>query len=289
MGYELNVLTSHGTGAEIRGIDLAQPVDAETRTALNAALGRYGVLAFRDQKLSPDQLVNAGSIFGELMRHNRKSAEIAQNPWVSEVKNDPVVSSSGRRIIQGESFHTDHSNSVIPPKATALHAIALPSRGGDTQFVNVHNAYDDLPDAMKRRLDGLRAVHVFQSKYSPREIRQLDPAASVPPPAIHPIVRIHPDTGRKFLYLNPVRIESIVGMPDDEAQSLIAELMAHVTQKKYEYRHKWLMRDFVIWDNRCVMHKANPDYDMRELRHLIRVLVKGSLPPNEIAEASVAR
>lgn len=283
MDYTINPLTDHGTAAEITDIDLGQPVSAATARQLNNDLNKYGVLAFRNQKLSPEQFVRAGGHFGEIMRHHRRTAEIAGNPLVSFVKNDPVA--PGKYLIQGESFHTDHTNDPVPPKATALHPLSLPSRGGDTQFVNVHNSYDDLSDEMKKRLDGLMAVHVYQSKFSPREIRKLDAESlkHLPPPAIHPIVRVHPESRRKFLYLNPVRMEAIEGMDDDEAQNLIKELMDHATQKKYEYRHQWKYGDMVIWDNRCVMHQANGDYDMSEVRHLLRILVKGSLPPEEIA------
>jgi len=288
--YTLTVLGNRDTGAEITGLDLRQPIDEATRAQLNAALGQYAILVFRDQKLTADNMQKAGELFGDLRRHQRRNAQFAGNPWVSEIKNEPVFSASGKPIYQGESFHTDHSNETVPPKATALHPLALPDSGGDTQFVNVQNAYDDLSESMKQRLEGLKARHVFESKYSPREIRKPDAQSQkeVPPPVIHPLVRNHPETGRKFLYLNPVRIESIIGMPDNEAQSLIRELVAHATQSKYEYRHKWVSGDMVIWDNRCVMHKANPDYDMRQLRHLMRILIKGSLPPNEIADAITA-
>ncbi len=118
------------------------------------------------------------------------------------------------------------------------------------------------------------------SKYSPRALRPLseDSARQVPPPGIHPLVRTHPENGRKALYLNPVRIEGIVGMEDEEALDLVAGLMAHATQKKYEYRHQWHYGDFVIWDNRSVIHKANPDYDMNERRYLYRLMLKGETP-----------
>jgi len=118
------------------------------------------------------------------------------------------------------------------------------------------------------------------SKYSPRELRPLseDSARQVPPPGIHPLVRTHPENGRKALYLNPVRIEGIIGMEDEEALDLVRELMTHATQKKYEYRHQWNYGDFVIWDNRSVIHKANPDYDMNERRYLYRLMLKGETP-----------
>jgi taurine dioxygenase len=161
-----------------------------------------------------------------------------------------------------------------------LFAVDLPSTGGDTQYVNMHDAYDDLPADAKRRIDTLKAVHVYESKYSPRTLGRLseESARKVPPPGIHPLVRTHPENGRKALYLNPVRMESILGMEDGEALALIGELMRHATQKKYEYRHKWRDGDWVMWDNRSVMHQANPDYDMRERRCLYRLLLKGEVP-----------
>jgi taurine dioxygenase len=282
MSYQLNPMTPHQTGAEIRGIDLREPLSQETKEQLNAELARYGVLVFRDQSLAPPQFLEAGKIFGEIMPHQRKSGETTEDTSIFEVKNEPRP--DGTYYIVGESFHTDHSNDPVPPKATILHPVSLPDKGGDTQFVNVHAAYDDLPDAMKKRIDKLMAVHVYASSYSPRKLKKLDEdtVAHLPPPAIHGLVRIHPQNGRKYLYLNPVRMEHIVGMPDDEAQALIAELMAHATQPRYEYRHVWKYGDMVIWDNRSVMHQANADYDMRQTRKLIRMMIKGQLHPSDI-------
>jgi taurine dioxygenase len=276
MDYELKVLTSHGTGAEVRGLDLTQPVPDEVRTRLNADFARYHVLAIRDQALSSEQFLQAGRVFGDIMPHHRKSGSTE----VFRIRNEEIA--PGQYYIAGETFHTDHSNDPVPPKATSLHTVSLPSRGGDTQFVNMHAAYDALPEATKKRIDGLVAVHVYLSKYSPRQLAKVDDESRVPPPALHPLVRTHPDNGRKFLYLNPVRMEAIVGMPDGEAQALIAELMAHATQKKFEYRHQWIMGDMVIWDNRSVMHQANADYDMKEVRHLHRIMIKGRLHPSDV-------
>jgi taurine dioxygenase len=204
---------------------------------------------------------------------------------VFEIRNEQIA--PGKYRIAGETFHTDHSNHPVPPKATSLYTVTLPSYGGDTQFVNMHNAYDDLPDATKQRIDGLRAMHVWESRFSPRRLRPLAEQSSkaLPPPAMHPIVRLHPENGRKGLYLNPVRMESIVGMPDDEAQALIKELMAHATQKKFEYRHRWRYGDMVIWDNRSVMHQANGDYDMKETRHLYRIMIQDQAEPSAAATA----
>ena len=221
MSYKLNPLTGHETGAEIVGLDLTAPVDDATRKALNAAFAQYHVLVFRDQKMTAPDFAQAGEIFGTIMSQHHKDIRATGHPEVFEIRNEKI--GPGEYRIAGESFHTDHSNHPVPPKATALFTVSLPSYGGDTQYVNMHNAYDDLPDAMKRRIDGLRALHVWESKFSPRKLRPLAEQSSkaLPPPALHPIVRLHPENGRKALYLNPVRMESIQGMPDDEAQTLI--------------------------------------------------------------------
>jgi len=275
MNYQLKPLTDHETGAEILGLDLREPVDDHLRKALNAEFAKYHVLVFRDQQLTSAQFAHAGEIFGELMSHHHKDVRDPGHPEVYRVRNEQIA--PGKYRIAGATFHTDHSNHPIPPKATSLYPVSLPSYGGDTQFVNMHNAYDDLPEATKRRIAGLKALHVFESKFSPRKLRPLDEQSRnvLPPPTMHPIVRVHPENGRKALYLNPVRIEAIEGMAEDAALALVAELMAHATQKKYEYRHRWRYGDMLIWDNRSVMHQANGDYDMNEVRHLHRIMIKG--------------
>lgn len=271
--YTINPMTPHGTGAEILGLDLTRPVDGELRNKINRDFAKHHVLVFRDQKLTPHQFAAAGEIFGPLMSHHNKEVRVG-HPEVYEIRNTEVA--PGQYHIAGASFHTDHSNHPCPPRATSLHTVSLPSTGGDTQFVNMHLAYDELPDATKQRIAGLKAVHAYQSRYTPRKLRELTEAShkALPPPALHPLVRVHPDNGRKFLYLNPVRIDSIIGMEDADALKLVAELIAHATQKKYEYRHKWIMGDMVIWDDRSVMHQANGDYDMKETRHLYRIMIQ---------------
>ena len=127
---------------------------------------------------------------------------------------------------------------------------------------------------------GSRPCTCISSKYSPRPLGLIteESRRKVPPPGIHPLVRTHPDNGRKALFLNPVRIESIVGMADEDALAMIDGLMRHATQKKYEYRHRWRHGDWVVWDNRSVMHQANPDYDMNERRYLYRLMLQGEVP-----------
>jgi taurine dioxygenase len=275
--FAITPLTDH-TGAEVTGIDFTTSVDAEAGATLNRAFAEHHVLVMRDQHFDPDQFKAAVQLFGELQIHDKKEQHVPGYPDVYYVSNDIFV--NGKRMIPGETFHTDHSNHPRPPKATTLFAVELPSSGGDTQYVNMHDAYDDLPEKTKQKIDGLKAVHVYQSKYSPRALSGLndDSRAQLPPPGVHPLVRTHPENGRKALFLNPVRMEAIVGMDDAEALKLIEELMAHATQKKFEYRHKWRHGDWVMWDNRSVMHQANPDYDMNERRFLYRLMLKGEVP-----------
>jgi taurine dioxygenase len=275
--FSITPLTEH-TGAEVTGLDFRQPVDQDTRVTLNRAFADRHVLVMRDQQFAPDQFVAAAQVFGEVFPHDKKERHVPGHPAVEYISNEEFV--DGKRIIPGETFHTDHSNHPKPPKATTLFAIELPSSGGDTQFVNTCDAYDDLPEGTKTKIDGLKAVHVYLSKYSPRRLGKIteDSRKNLPPPGIHPLVRTHPENGRKALYLNPVRMESIVGMEDRDALALIDELMHHATQKKYEYRHTWRPGDWLLWDNRCLMHQANPDYDMRERRYLYRLMLKGEAP-----------
>ncbi len=275
--FTITPLSPH-TGAEVVGLDFTRPIDPTTRATLARAFAQHHVLVMRDQKFDPEQFKIAAQVFGELQQHDKKEHHVPGHPDVYYVCNDEIV--NGKRFIAGETFHTDHSNHPRPPKATMLFAVDLPSRGGDTQYVNMHDAYDALPEATRRRIEALKAVHVYQSKYSPRSLGNIttDSVRELPPPGIHPLVRTHPENGRKALYLNPVRIESIVGMADEEALALIEDLMRHATQPRYEYRHQWRHGDWVMWDNRSVMHQANPDYDMAERRYLYRLMLKGEVP-----------
>jgi alpha-ketoglutarate-dependent taurine dioxygenase len=275
--FAITPLTDH-TGVEVVGLDFTQPIDAETRATLSRAFADSHVLVMRDQHFTAQQFMAAAQVFGELQLHDKKEHHVPGHPDVNYVSNDEIV--NGRRIIPGETFHTDHSNHPRPPKATMLFAVELPSSGGDTQYVNMHDAYDDLPEDTKRRIDGLKAVHVYLSKYSPRPLGSIteQSRSDLPPPGIHPLVRTHPENGRKALFLNPVRMESIVGVEDTDALALIEDLMRHATQMRYEYRHKWRRGDWVLWDNRSVMHQANPDYDMSERRYLYRLMLKGEVP-----------
>jgi taurine dioxygenase len=271
-------LSAH-TGAEVCGVDLSKPVDAGLRERLNRAFVTHSVLVFRDQHLSPPELLAAVQLFGEVFpQHNTRFA-LPECPLIHYISNQDSYP-DGRRYIPGEGYHTDHSNAAEPPKATVLHAVRLPDRGGDTQYVNMHRAYEGLPETTKRRIAGLKAMHVYQSRFSERKLMPLSEAnrAAVPDGVLHPLVRTHPENGRKAIYLNPIRTEGIAGMAEDAALTLLDDLLTHATQPQYEYRHRWRPGDMVMWDNRCLLHKANGDYDMQQVRYLYRIMLKGDAP-----------
>jgi taurine dioxygenase len=272
-------LSSH-TGAEVSGVDLARPLQPEVLDRLTRAFVEHSVLVICDQRLDARQFLAAMQNFGEVFPQHNPRFAVPECPLVHYISNQDKLE-DGRTYIPGEGYHTDHSNDAIPPKATALHAVELPTTGGDTQFVNMHEAYEALPEATRRSLDGRLARHVYQSRFSERKLPQLAGerrntigAGSV----FHPLVRTHPESGRKAIYINPIRIEEIVGIESTEALALLDELLAHSTQPRFEYRHKWRAGDAVIWDNRCLLHKANGDYPVTEVRYLYRLMLKGDKP-----------
>jgi taurine dioxygenase len=264
---------------EVHGIDLTQPIDAATRARLNQAFTDHSVLVIRGQSLSPPQVLTAVQLFGEIFpQHNTRFA-LPDCPQIHYISNQDRFP-DGRRYIPGEGWHTDHSNDVRPPKATILHAVTLPDRGGDTEYANMAAAYAALPQTTQQRLDNLLAIHVYQSSHSARKLMGLSEANKerVPNAVLHPLVRTHPETGRKSIYLNPIRIEGLVGLDHKAALPLLDELLAHATQPRFVYRHRWQPGDLVMWDNRCLLHKANGDYDMAQMRYLYRVMLQGSVP-----------
>ena len=279
MALEMSLLSEH-TGIEARGVDLSQPLDAGSKERLNRAFVEHSVLVIRDQTLSAAELRDGVQNFGGIFpQHNTRFA-LPDCPEIHYLSNKDRYP-DGTRYIPGAGYHTDHSNSETPPKATLLLAIELPDSGGDTQYVNMAAAYEALPDATKDRIADLKAMHVYQSKHSARKLMGLTDAAKqkVPDAVYHPIVRTHPESGRKSIYINPIRIDAIEGMAEADALDLLNDLLSHATEARFQYRHKWQPGDLVMWDNRCLLHKANGDYDHEtQTRYLYRVMLQGDRP-----------
>jgi taurine dioxygenase len=278
LAVEIRPLSSH-TGAEVLGIDLTRPVSDSDRAAMNRAFVECSVLVIRDQALTPPQVVEAVSLFGTIFPQQNTKFAIPDCPQIHYVSNQDRFP-DGRRYIPGDGWHTDHSNAVRPPKATVLHAVRLPDKGGDTQYANMAAAYAALPSAAKERIASLMAIHVYQSSHSARKLMTLNEVDEerVPNAVLHPLVRTHPESGAKSIYLNPIRVEGILGLDHKEALPLLDELLEHGTQERFQYRHAWKPGDIVMWDNRCLLHKANGDYDMGQVRYLYRVMLQGDVP-----------
>jgi len=275
---EIRPLNPH-TGAEVLGLDLNRAVCDSDRAAMNRAFVERSVLVIRDQALKPQQMLDAVGLFGSVFAQQNTKFAIADCPQIHYVSNQDRFP-GGRRYIPGEGWHTDHSNAVRPPKATVLHAVSLPDKGGDTQYANMAAAYAALPSATKQRIASLMGIHVYQSSHSARQLMTLSEGDKerVPNAVLHPLVRTHPESGAKAIYLNPIRIEGILGLDHKVALPLLDELLEHATAERFQYRHVWRPGDLVMWDNRCLLHKANGDYDMGQVRYLYRVMLQGDVP-----------
>ena len=264
-------------GAEVSGIDLKKDNNENVKKKLNELFIKSSVLVIRNQNLDPNEFYKSAEIFGDIFKQHNSRFSLKENAKVHYISNKDKFE-DGKIYIPGEGFHTDHSNDICPPKATILLAKEIPSFGGDTQFVNMNKLYEYLPQVLKSKINNLKAEHVYQSKHSKRKLMGLKNDQYLNKRVVHPLIRFHPETSLKCLYINPIRIEKIVNYSEQETIDLLNKLMVFVKSKKFEYRHKWKVGDFVIWDNRILMHKANGDYDMNERRYLFRIMLKGDKP-----------
>ena len=267
-------------GAEVTAIDLNNGVDPETEDALNNAFAENIVLCIRNQRFTPEQYAAAARLFGKPEVQLNEGFNFPDLPEVGVLSSeDKDALGTGKRIIRGTTWHTDHSFRAVPPKATMLYALVVPESGGDTSFCNTRAAYDALPEATKRRIDGLKAVHTYEASRSAKKMVTLsEDVAQKTPDVVHPLVRKHLPTGRNALYLSTTRLERIIGLDRAESDALIDELVAHATQPRFQYHHKWRVGDLVIWDNRCSLHHANADYPLAAKRLLHRIILRGETP-----------
>lgn len=279
MAVSINPL-SEVMGAEVAGVDLRDGIDAETITRLNDALHEHVAICLRDQELTPKQYVDTARLFGQPVPQVNDHLQFPELPEIGLLSSeDKDVHGTGKRVIRGTTWHTDHSFTTRPPKATMLYALVVPENGGDTSFCNMRAAYAALPAETKARIDELQAVHTYESSRSPRKMMKLtEQEEKALPEVIHPLVRTHVPTGEKALYMSTTRLERIVGMDRAESDAMIDELLAHATQPQFQYHHRWRAGDMVIWDNRCSMHHANDDYPLNAKRLLHRIILEGEVP-----------
>ena len=268
---------SHALGAEISGIDISKPFDDQTFLQLNRAFLEHGILLFRGQPLTREQHIAFSRHFGELelTPAHRVGNRDANYPEIVLVTNKPTAA-DGEKRYQGEGWHSDRSFSALPALASLLRAVEIPNIGGNTMFSNGYTAYEILSDGMKKLLEGLHAAHIQEGSRTldhstPERLAETQRASRT----AHPVVRVHPETGRKSLFL-AYRVKKFVGMTTEESKPLLDFLMEHATRPQLVYRHVWQKNDLIIWDNRCTMHNAVNDYDHSQLRHMERTTVRGT-------------
>jgi taurine dioxygenase len=275
---------SGAIGCEVTGIDLAAPLDDATFTAIRDAFTQRSVLVFRDQSLTPAQQLAFSARLGPPEQHVLKSFAHPDNPHVFLVSNLKDGARPRGAIRAGQYWHSDCSYMPAPTMASMLHAFQVPSYGGDTLFASLFAAYEALSAPIRGLLDGLDAVHDYSyayetyfSRFPDRPPLSTEERAAVPP-VEHPLVRVHPDSGRRALFMSPGFTRRIVGISDEESRALLDFLCVHVTQPEFVYRHRWRAGDVVMWDNRAALHRAVADYDMNEPRHMHRTSIAGDVP-----------
>jgi taurine dioxygenase len=267
---------SPALGAEIRGVDLSQPLDDATFEIIRDIWHEHCVLCLPGQTLGDLEQVRFAERFGELAATLHEYESGKAHPAIMYVTNEKKDGKYVGALPDGEMyFHSDMCYLERPSMATMLYAMVIPSVGGNTLFANMYKAYDALPEETKKRLAGLKAVNTYDpgnSDYAAMRTRiQSSPTARS---HAQPIVYTHPATGRKALYVNRLMTECIVDMPRGESTTLLESLFNHQEQPQFIYEHRWTPGDVVIWDNRCTLH-ARTHFSADELRKLRRVTVKG--------------
>ena len=256
-------------GVEILDLDLRKPLAPGTVRAVREAWHDHAVILLRDQQLSEEDQLRFGEYFGELgkvfsHRQGRHPAFL----FVSNIRENgkPIGA-----LPDGEmQFHSDQCYVEHPPAGTMLYSIEVPSEGGDTMFASMYAAYEALPDEMKQRIENLRGVNYYDPG-SDYVVRKTPPANAMR--WSHPVVRVHPATGRKALYVNRLMTFEIEGMPSAESDPLLAYLFDHAEQRHFIYQHRWRSGDVILWDNRCTLH-ARTDFSSAERRLLRRLTVQ---------------
>jgi alpha-ketoglutarate-dependent taurine dioxygenase len=288
--------TGAALGAEIQGVDFALPVSDDVRNALRKAWADHLVLLFRGQDINDEQLIAAAGIFGP--PHDSASRKyhlaagkqidnqymLSTHPSVSIISNlgpdgNPVMDNGSLGSYEVV-WHTDNSYVEVPPAGSMLYSLEIPvNGGGDTSFNNQYLAYEELPEDLKRAIAGKSQVH-DSTRNSAGVLR---PGVKLPtrpeevPGPTHPLVRVHPVSGRRALYLGRRRVwpsNYIVGLPNEESEALLDRLWAHATQPRYAWTHHWRVGDVVLWDNRCCMHYRS-EVDVTQRRVMHRTTIKG--------------
>lgn len=266
-----------GVGAFVDGIDLATDLSDNVTGALRSALGKHGVLFFRDQKLTPDGQIAFAEKFGEI-NVNRFFAHVQGYPQIAQVLKEP---NQTKNI--GGGWHTDHTYDTEPAMGSMLHAIETPPHGGDTMYASTCRAYDTLSDGFKKTLEGLNALHSSRHVFGPqaRYVQKGEDTAgrlgnneAATQDSTHPLVITHPISGKKSIYVNPGFTIGIEGWSDAEAEPFLKILYDHIAKPEHTYRFQWAPGSLAFWDNRATWHYAVNDYH-GERRLMHRITIEG--------------
>jgi taurine dioxygenase len=284
MGFEFKKLGA-AAGAEVIGLGMLRPWDDETRRAVLAAFVDNLVLVFRAQAMTVPQFMAFARNFGALQPHVAKKyrhPEAEDIVMMTNVDKDGNFDKVGAS--RGVGWHSDLSYEQTPAKATVLHAVELPDRGGDTSFANMYMAYEAMPERLKRRITGMQAAFRYGGRRG-LSTEHLSAEDKAKPEVIHPVVRRHPDSGRPAIYVNPYHTLRIVGMPAGESDALLDEIFAWCDRPEFQWRHTWRMGDTIVWENRSAVHSATLDYPLDQRRIFMRATVRGT---NTLEETLVA-
>jgi taurine dioxygenase len=268
--------------AEVAGVDLSRPLDDDGFTRIHDAFLEHSTLVFRGQALSNEQHIAFSRRFGKLEIHTAKHWLLPDFPEILVLSNrgedgtTPIVNG-------GAYWHSDMTYRAEPPLGSLLYALEVPPEGGDTLYTDMHAAYETLDEETKRRIEDLEAIHRYGDRYlmMASEDKERPPLTGEQlaevPDVVHPVVRTHPETGRKALFVNEGFTVAIAGLAKDESKALLEKLFRHSVQPAHMYRHRWQAGDLVMWDNRCTMHRAT-EYDPRYNRAMHRTTVQGDRP-----------
>ncbi len=262
-------------GALVTDLDLSQPLTDAELQSLREALLEYEVLFFRDQPLTPEAHARLADYFGPPQRHEAYD-HVAGYPQITILEND------AERPSKIEMWHTDMTFRKQPPMGSILHGVVIPEQGGDTMFASMSAAYEGLSSQMQNLLSGLTAIHDFsygfkESLAEPGGRERLADMVRDNPPVEHPVVRVHPDSGKRSLYVNSLFTVSIKGMKEKESRALLDFLFEHVTIPEFNCRFQWQTHSVAFWDNRITQHKPVNDY-FPQHRKMQRITIDGDLP-----------
>ena len=250
-------------GAEILGVDIGSPGIAAAMDVIEQALLDHHLLVFPDQHIADDDIASFARRFGEVSDQIFRQADGKPLSPVHSISNLDASGKPSKNpyLVANYQWHTDHAFRARPSSMTFLYGLEIPPVGGDTEWADMTKAYDALPETARRRIDGLRVEHSYE--YIRRTVTDRPASEDEQrdaPPVTHPLVRTHAQTGRRSLYLG-MYCSRIIGLPDDEGRELLDELLAHATRPQFVYRHVWRKHDLVMWDNRCLLHRANTNFD----------------------------